>query len=291
MSVPPAKRSGSIGAVGLVLIGLACQDVGAAFAVLVFPQVGAVGMVALRIVFSALVLLLIARPRLRGHSRADWYTVLAFALALVGMNTLFYLSIGLIPLGTAVAIEVLGPLILAVVTGTARSRWIWAALALVGILLLGRSGLGTLDPVGVALAAGAGVMWAAYILTSSRTGARFPGLDGLALAMGIGAIIILPFGIFLSGGAIFRPEILGLGFIVAFMSSTLPYTLELIALRRLPTTTFSMLLSLGPVVAAAAGFIVLGQVLGWLELLAIVLVVIASAGAVYSSRTRPDLTP
>ncbi|RLP76557.1 EamA family transporter [Mycetocola tolaasinivorans] len=279
---PKARLTG----VALVLAGMACQDVGAAFAILVFPQTGALGMVALRMGFSAILLFLIARPRLRGHSRSQWLTVVGFAFALMLMNTLFYLAIDRIPLGPAVAIEVLGPLTLSVITGRGRARWAWAGLALAGVALLGHGGWGTLDPIGVLLALLAGVMWALYIVTSARTGASFPGLSGLAIAMSIGAVMILPFGLIASGGAVLAPNILALGLLIAIMSSAIPYAAELNALRRLPTAVFSILMSLGPVVAALAGLFVLHQKLGLFEVLAIVLIVAASAGAVHSSRPR-----
>ncbi|RLP81374.1 EamA family transporter [Mycetocola lacteus] len=281
-----ASSKGRLTGVALVLAGMACQDVGAAFAILVFPQTGALGMVALRMGFSAILLLLIARPSLRGRSRAQWLTVVGFAFSLMLMNALFYLAIERIPLGPAVAIEVLGPLTLSVITGRGRMRWLWAALALAGVALLGHGGWGTMDPIGVLLALSAGVMWALYIVTSARTGASFQGLDGLAIAMTIGAIMILPFGLIASGGAVLAPQILALGLLIAIMSSTIPYAAELNALRRLPTAVFSVLMSLGPVVAALAGLFVLGQTLGLFEVLAIVLIVCASAGAVQSSRPR-----
>lgn len=267
-----------------VVIGMLCQEVGAAFAVLLFPQAGAIGMVTLRVGFSAIVLGLIARPRLRDRTRADWLTVLGFAAALVAMNSLFYLALARIDLGTAVTLEILGPIVLALITGRRRSRWLWAVIAVAGVALLGREGLTSLDPVGVALALGAGVCWAFYILGSARTGAHFSGLDGLALAMMIGAVVLLPFGLLSSGGAILEPHILGVGLLVALLSSTIPYALEMLALRRIPAALFSMLMSLGPALAATAGFLVLGQDLGALDVVAIVLVMIAAAGAVRSGR-------
>lgn len=279
----PASRSPLVPLL-FVVIGMLCQELGAAFAVLLFPQAGAIGMVTLRVGFSAIVLGLIARPRLTGRSRADWMTVLGFAAALVAMNSLFYLALARIDLGTAVTLEILGPIVLALITGHRRSRWLWAIIALAGVALLGREGLTSLDPLGVMLALGAGVCWAFYILGSARTGAHFDGLDGLALAMMIGAVVLLPIGLVSSGGAILEPHILGVGLLVALLSSTIPYALEMLALRRIPAALFSMLMSLGPALAAAAGFVVLGQDLGALDVLAIILVMIAAAGAVRSGR-------
>lgn len=267
-------------AVGLVVIGLACQEVGASLAYLLFDDVGPLGMVMLRLVFSALVLLLIARPRLRGHSASAWRGVLWLGGVLALMNGLFYLALERLPLGVTVTIEVLGPLVLSVVASRRRSAWLWAALALAGVLALGGGGWDRLDLVGVLFALGAAASWAFYILASARVGAAFPRLDGLALAMAFGAIVSLPFGVADAGAALLRPELLGIGAAVAILSSTIPYALELIALRRLPASAFAVLMSLAPATAALAGFVLLGQHLAWLELVGIALVIAASIGAV-----------
>ncbi len=288
MSTATSTRTGApaLGAAGLVVVGLICQEVGAAFAVTLFPSVGAVGMVSLRLAFSAAILMLIFRPRLRGRSRADWMTVLAFGLSLAGMNVLFYEALARLPLGVTVTIEVLGPLILSVVVSRRASAWLWAVLAFAGVAILGRGGFDSLDPIGVLFAAGAGALWVAYILMSARTGSRFERLDGLALAMTIAAIMVVPFGTATAGAAIIHPQILLLGLAVAVLSSTIPYGLELLALRRLPAATFSILLSLAPVLAALAGLLILGQPLTALDLLAMVLVVAASMGAVRAASRR-----
>jgi len=286
-SALPAKNSAPLGAVGLVVIGLLCQEVGASIAVLLFPTVGPIGMVTLRLAFSAIILLAISRPSLRGHSRRDWVTVAVFGLVLAGMNALFYLALERIPLGPTVTIEVLGPLVLSVIVSRRASAWLWAALAFVGVVLLSQGGFDRLDPIGVAFAAGAAVMWAGYILMSERTGQRFPGFGGLALAMSIGAIVTIPFGALTAGEALIRPEILLLGAAVALASSAIPYGLELIALRRLAAGTFSILMSVSPAIATAAGFFILHQKLSLLQGVAIVLVIIASAGAVRSARAKP----
>ncbi|MFU8945459.1 EamA family transporter [Mycetocola zhadangensis] len=282
-TAPASPSRAAVPAVGLVLVGLLCQEFGASFAVLLFPTVGPLGMVALRLAFSAILLMAIARPRLRGYSRSDWLTVAGFAAALAGMNALFYEALARLPLGPTVTIEVLGPLILSVVVSRRASSWLWALLAFVGVALLGWGGVDALDPVGVLFAAGAGAGWVAYILLSARTGARFPKLDGLALAMTMGAVVTLPFGIAGAGPAFFSPHILALGAAVAVLSSAIPYALELFALRRLAASAFSILMSLAPAMAAIVGALVLHQqltVLGWI---AIGLVVIASAGAVRSA--------
>jgi inner membrane transporter RhtA len=267
----------------LVVAGLACQEVGASLAVLLFPQVGPLGMVMLRLVFSALVLLAIARPTLRGHSRSDWMAVVQFGLVLAVMNGLFYLALERLPLGVTVTIEVLGPLVLSIVAARRASAWLWALLAFAGVVALGGGGWDDLDLVGVLFALGAAASWAFYILASARVGGAFPKLNGLALAMAVGAVISLPFGIFDAGAALLRPELIALGAAVAVLSSTIPYAFELIALRRLAASAFAILMSLAPATAALAGFIFLGQHLAWLEILGIGMVIAASIGAIRSS--------
>jgi inner membrane transporter RhtA len=271
--------------VGLVVAGLALQEVGASFAVLLFPEVGAIGVVSLRLGFSALILLLVCRPSLRGHGAAGWATVAGFGLVLAAMNFLFYEALDRIPLGAAVTIEVLGPLVLSVATSRRLSGWLWALLAFAGVALLGQGSFGHLDPVGVLFAFGAAATWAGYILLSARTGRRFARFDGLAIGMTIGAIATVPFGVAVVGAAgFFRPEILLVGAAVAVLSSTLPYAFELLALRRLPAATFSILMSLAPAIATLAGLVILGQEFTALGAVAIGLVILASAGAVRSSR-------
>ena len=277
-----SRRGGTTPAILLVIAGLACQEVGASIAVLLFPQVGPLGMVMLRLVFSAVILLLIARPRLRGHSRVDWTSVALFGLVLALMNALFYLALERLPLGVTVTIEVLGPLVLSIVASRRASAWLWALLALAGVVALG-GGWDRLDPLGVLFALGAAASWAFYILASSRVGRAFPKLDGLALAMAIGAVIALPFGILDAGASLLRIELVALGAAVAVLSSTIPYALELIALRRLPAAVFAILMSLAPATAALAGFVFLGQHMTLLEIVGIALVIAASVGAVRTS--------
>ncbi|WP_127473549.1 EamA family transporter [Microbacterium sulfonylureivorans] len=276
-------RAGTTPAVLLVVVGLACQEVGASLAVLLFPTVGPLGMVMLRLVFSAVLLLLIARPAIRGHSRSDWTGVVWFGVVLATMNALFYLALERLPLGVTVTIEVLGPLALSIVAARRASAWLWALLALVGVVSLGGGGWDRLDPLGVVFALGAAASWAFYILASARVGRAFPKLDGLALAMTVGAVIALPFGIADAGTALLRLEIVALGAAVAVLSSTIPYALELVALRRLPAAVFAILMSLAPATAAIAGFVFLGQHLTWPEIVGICLVIAASIGAVLSS--------
>jgi len=287
----PTRSSLPLGSVGLVIAGLALQEVGASFAVLLFPSVGALGVVSLRLGFSALILLAIARPSLRGYSRGSWTTVAGFGVAIAAMNFLFYEALDRIPLGAAVTLEVLGPLAVSVFTSRKRSRWLWAVIALAGVVLLGQGSFGHLDPLGVVFALGAGATWAGYILLSARTGAHFPRFDGLAIAMSIGALVTLPFGISVTGSALFQPHILLIGAAVALLSSTLPYAFELLALRRLPAATFAVLMSLAPAIATLAGLVILGQTFTVVGAIAIGLVIVASIGAVRSARPAPPTEP
>jgi len=287
----PPRAPGRLGGVALVLGGALSVQFGSALAALLFPRAGVAGAVTLRLTIGALLMLVVCRPRVRGYGRRDWAAVLAFGLALAGMNSIFYQAIERIPLGPAVTLEVLGPLALSVIAARRMAAWCWAALALAGVVLLGQGGFDRLDPAGAALALTAGAMWAAYIVCSARIGARFPGADGLALALTVAALLTLPFGLADGGGRLADPVVLGLGTGLALLASVLPYSLELAALRRLPTATFAVMMSLGPAIAAVAGWLVLGQALRPVEVLAIALVVAASAGAVRAAAPPPSPAP
>jgi inner membrane transporter RhtA len=284
-------RGGTTTAVVFVIVGMACQEVGASIAVVLFPQAGPLGMVMLRLVFSALVLLAIARPSVRGHDRAAWLAVLGFGAVLALMNGLFYLALSRLPLGVTVTIEVLGPLVLSIVASRRRSAWMWALLAFAGVLALGGGGWDRLDALGVVFALGAAAAWALYIVASARVGREFPKLDGLALAMTAGALLSLPFGIATAGGVLLRPEVLGLGAAVAVLSSTIPYALELMALRRLAASAFAILMSLSPATASLAGLLILHQRLSWLEVVGIAIVIVASIGAVRAAARVDGRSP
>ncbi|MEV7441610.1 EamA family transporter [Streptomyces sp. NPDC091204] len=284
-------RGRGLGPVALVISAGISVQFGAALAVMIMPRAGAAGVVTLRLAAAAVVLLLLCRPKVRGYSRSDWGTVLAFGVAMAGMNGLFYQAIDRIPLGPAVTLEVLGPLALSVLVSRRLVNVLWAGLALGGVVLLsghggGGLGFGSLDPLGAAYALGAGAMWAAYIVFSARTGRRFPQADGLALAMAVAAVLSLPLGIAGAGTDLLVPSTLALGLGVAVLSSVLPYTLEMLALRRMPAPTFAILMSLEPAIAATAGFLVLNQAMSALDALAIALVIAASMGAVRSQMRK-----
>ena len=274
-----AAVSGRPAAVAMVLAAAGSLQVGAAFAVTLFDDLGPGGAAFLRLLLAAVVLLALWRPRVRGHSMADLRIAAAFGLALGLMNWSIYEAMDRIPLGVAVTIEFWGPLAVAVVGSRRALDLLWVALAALGIVLLASPGGGGIDAGGVALALLAGGCWAAYIGLSARTGQAFPGGTGLAIAMAVGAVVVLPAGIAQGGAALVHPGLLASALVVALASSVLPYSLELEALRRLPGAVFGVLMSLEPAVAALAGLAVLGQALVPREWAAIGLVVTASAGA------------
>ncbi len=262
----------------LVLGGVVSVQFGGAFAATLVPRIGAAGSVFLRLVFATLILYAVARPSWRRRSRSDWVTVVLFGLALAAMNTAFYASLAHLPIGVAVTIEFLGPLGLAAILSRRPRDFLAVAAAALGVALVSGafdSSWNRFDRIGILFAAIAGVMWAAYIVMSQRTGKAFQGLDGLALALIVSSIVVAPLG--LTTIHTWTPRDIALGLAIAVLSSVLPYSLELVALRHLAQRVFGILLSLEPVVAAFAGFVVLGQVLDAPQLVGMGLVVVASA--------------
>jgi inner membrane transporter RhtA len=262
---------------------------GAALAATLFDDLGAAGTSVLRVGLAAVILVAVWRPRVRGVAREDLWLVLWLGLTLGVMNYAFYEAIARIPLGVAVTIEFAGPLGVAVVLSRRRLDLVWGALAAAGIVLLADPGGDSIDPVGLALVLVAAAAWAAYILLAARAGERFTGGRGLALAMIVASLVPLGPGIAEAGADLLTLEFLLLGAAVALLSSVIPYSLEMEALRRIPRHVFGVLMSLEPAIAALAGFVVLGQALGVRELLAIGLVVAASIGATRSSRSVPPI--
>lgn len=283
-----AARS-PLGPALFVALAAVSQEVGAAFAVGLFAAVGAVGAVFARFLVAGVLLGVAVRPRVLGLSSRAWFSVAALACTLTAMNVCFYFALTRIPLGIAVTVEVLGPLALSVLVSKRMSAWLWAGLALTGVALLSHSEVrfDRLDLVGLAFAAGAAVGWAGYIIASSRAAADFGNLDGLAIASMLGALATAPFAVMsVDPHAALRWEVLGLGVTVGVMSSVIPYSLELISLRHLPPETFAVVTCLSPVIAALAGWLILGQHLAVTGYVAIVLVTAASIGAVHSTRGR-----
>ncbi len=290
--MPPRSDSTPlhISPVWLVLTGILSVQFGAAIAKYLFDEIDPTAMVWLRLLTSAAVMLLLARPRLKGRSGADWRVAVTFGLSLGLMNWAIYQSFARIPIGIAVTIEFIGPLALAVI-GSRRPRdLIWVALAAAGVALLGLEP-GEVTLPGVLFALVAGGSWAAYILLSARTGRHWPGLDGLAVASVVAALLITPFALGTAGSALLDPRILALGALVGLLSSVVPYSLELIALRTMSTRLLSVLMSLEPAAAALAGLLLLRELLTSLQVLAIACVIAASIGATRSSPSAPMAEP
>ena len=275
----------SVSPVWLVVIGILSVQFGAGIAKSLFDVAAPTTIVWLRLATSALILVLFVRPALRGKSRTDWVVAVALGTTLGVMNWAFYQSFQRIPLGVAVTLEFLGPLTLAVV-GSHRARdLVWVALAAVGVGVLGLSGGGgSLNVAGVAFALTAGACWAAYILLSAQTGRRWPGLDGLAVASVVAMLLLTPAAVSVGGSDLLDPHILMIGAVVGLLSSVIPYSCEMVALRTMKPSVFSILMSLEPAAAALAGIVVLQEFLTWEQWIAMVCVVIASVGATRSSR-------
>jgi inner membrane transporter RhtA len=261
---------------------------GAAVAKSLFPTLGPPGVVFLRLLFGAAALWAIARPQLRGRPRADLRLVGALGVVLVSMNVSFYEALDRAPLGIVVTVEFLGPLAVAVLGSRRAVDLVWVALAGSGVALLADGGGQAVRPLGIVLAAVAGFFWALYILLGVRIGQRFPGASGLAPAMVLGAVLIAPWGIYTAGRHLRDAQLVGAAVGVGLLSSALPWSLELEALRRLPSHVFSVVLSLEPAVAALTGLLFLHEHLHVRAWIAIALVVLASAGA---ARRRRSLLP
>jgi len=252
--------------------------VGATVARHLFAFLGPAGTVFLRVAFGAGILLAIARPRWPRFDARQWRAIVLFGLIVAGMNLCFYEAIARIPLGVAVTIEFVGPLGVAIAGSRRPLDLVWAAMAAAGVALLSFIG-GTVTTIGLLFALGAAAGWASYIVISQRVGRMVPGGDGLGFALAVGALALLPFGIAGAGGELLNVRNLGIGLVVAILSSAVPFSLEFAALRRLPRQLFGILMSLEPAMGAAAGFFFLGQQLSLRDVVAIGLVIVASAGA------------
>jgi inner membrane transporter RhtA len=294
-----ANMSGSLPPASLLIFGMITVQLGAVLAKELFGALGPAGVVFLRLGFAALALLAMWRPwrSLRSHGareltsvpvsssgarRSAYVTVILFGLVLALMNFTFYSALTRIPLGVAVTVEFVGPLGVAVAGSRRALDVVWVVLAAGGIVLLaplGVFGAAQLDPVGLLLALGAGVLWAMYILLSARVGRAFPGVTGLSIAMAVGALVFLPVGVVGAGSALLNPTLLLLGAGVALLSSVIPYSLELAALRRMSTSAFGVLMSLEPAIATLVGWLVLREALELRTILALALVTTAAIGA------------
>lgn len=289
-SMTAGRTETPVPAVWLVLAGIISVQVGAAIAKDLFHLVPPTAMVWLRLVTSAVMFAAIARPRLGGRSASDWRVALGFGVSLMTMNWAIYQSFARIPLGIAVTIEFLGPLTVAVV-GSRRARdLVWVGLAGVGVALLGIEP-GELTVAGVLFALLAGAAWAAYILLSASTGRRWPGISGLAVASVVGAVVLAPPAVLDAGTDLLDPKVLVLGVAVGLLSSVIPYSFELRALRHIPPRVFGVLMSLEPAAAALAAMVLLGEFLTALQWTALACVVVASVGATRSTGPASEPAP
>jgi len=275
--------------VSLVLIGMLSVQFGAAVSKEQFSEIPPVGMVLLRLMTSSLILLVLARPRLAGRSATDWRPVLALGLALGAMNWAFYESFARIPLGVAVTIEFVGPLSVAAVGRRHPRDLVWVGLAALGVVLFG-AGPTRVDALGFGLALLAGACWALYIVSTAATGQRWPGVEGLAVASTVAALGVAPFAVASAGARLLEPHLLLLGALVGLLSSVIPYSLEMVALRTLPARVFGILMSLEPATAALVAALVLGEWLTPLQVVAIACVTAASVGAARTMSAR-DAVP
>ena len=288
--IPP--RDGLLGRApspALVVGAIASVQFGSAIAATLFAQIGPAGAVSLRLVFGTIILLALWRPhlRLRDYTRYQLVLACVFGLVLAGMNLSFYSALHRIPLGIAVTLEFVGPLAVAVAGSRRPVDLVWIAIAATGIVALTQGDAHHLNALGVALALLAGALWGTYIIVNARVGRAFEGGTGLALAMCVSSLVILPFGIAQGGSHLLEPRSLALGAAVGLLSSAIPYSFEVEALRRIRPSVFGVLMSIEPAMAALAGFIVLGQSLSARTLLGMALVVVASVGAARRTREAP----
>lgn len=276
----------------LVLTSIASVQFGSAIARTLFDDLGAAGVTLLRLAIAALILGAVFRPRIRTWTAAAWRAATLLGVVMAGMNLIFYLSLRTVPLGTAVTVEFLGPLLLALVQTRRLLDALWALLAAGGVVLLGLDGGGNAPLAGLALALAAGLCWAGYIVLSARLGSLVPGTGGLAVSLAVGAVVVLPFGVAGASAVVDRPILLAGGVSVALLSSVVAYGLEINALRHLPTRVFGVLMSLEPAAAAIAGLLVLHQRLGLPEMAALLLVSLASLGVTLGRREPvPPIPP
>ncbi len=265
--------------IALLVVAMTSIQSGASLAKNLFPLVGAEGTTALRLVLGAIILSLVMQPWRARLDLRKCHALLAYGLALGGMNLLFYMSLQSIPLGIAVALEFTGPLALALFSSRRLLDFVWVILAIAGLWLLLPTGAtqSAIDPLGAGLALGAGVCWSLYIIFGQKAGAQH-GRHTVALGTWVAALLVLPVGLWHAGGDLFDLDLLPIALGVAVMSSALPYSLEMIALTRMPARTFSVLMSLEPAIAALCGLIFLGEKLLWGQWLAVAAIIIASTG-------------
>jgi inner membrane transporter RhtA len=282
----PAGVALAVGAMGIIQLGIALSEP-------LLHEVGPAGVVALRLLVAAAILWPLTRPALRGRTRPDLWAAIALGVCSGAQTLAFFAALDRIPLGAAVTIEFLGPLAVGLAGSRRPLDGVWVALVAAGVALLalGHGTSGALDPVGVALAGVAAVCWAGYIALTRRVGARWTGLEGLAVSLAVAAALTLAPGVATAGSALIDPEVLAVGAGLAVLAPLAPYVLEMLALRRMPAGVFGVLMCLEPAIGAALGFALLGQGLALSAVAAIGLILVASTGATLSARPRTTVEP
>lgn len=280
-------RTALLAPIALLAVAMMSIQSGASLAKNLFPLVGAEGTTALRLFLAAIILSLVMQPWRARIDLRKCHALVAYGLSLGGMNLLFYMSLQSIPLGIAVALEFTGPLALALFSSRRLLDFVWVILAIAGLWLLLPTGAtqSAIDPLGAALALGAGVCWSLYIIFGQKAGAAH-GRHTVALGTWVAALLVLPIGAWHAGSGLLNVDLLPIALGVAVLSSALPYSLEMVALTRLPARTFSVLMSLEPAIAALCGLAFLGEKLLWGQWLAVGAIIVASAGAAATIRPQ-----
>jgi len=267
-----------------VLLAIISVQAGAAIAKGLFPILGAATTASLRIGLSALILLLVNRPKFKSLTRVQWKAVIPYGLCLGAMNFIFYMAIKRIPLGLGVTLEFIGPLLVAILGSKRIADYLWVLLAGAGIALIAPWNTTGIDPLGVGLALLAGAFWAGYIIMGGKISRLMKGSDAVSIGMVFATVLILPFGMSSGGFSQLTPVLLFSGLALALLSSAIPFTLEMQALRQMPARTFSILMSMEPGIAALCGLVFLHEHLSFKEWLAVTLVIVASAGATLTAK-------
>ena len=272
---------------GLILLAIFAIQIGAGLAVFLFPFLGAEGTASLRIIFSAIILSVAARGQIfsfRQIFQQNWLLLIAYGISIATMSFFFYKALALIPLGAVMAIEFIGPLGLSAITARQPLHFLWVAIAAIGVCLLSPFSGADLNPLGVLFAFLASTGWTSFIILSKKIGQRVPGNDGLAIAMIIAAIIMFPTFVPLTGILLTKPLLFLAGLMIALLATTIPFTLEFNALKRLPTRAYGVLISLEPAVAAIVGVVLLKEHIGFRGITAVICVVIAAVGMALSEK-------
>jgi inner membrane transporter RhtA len=273
-----------------LLAAMLSLQVGASIAKTLFPAIGAEGATTYRLVLSAVMLAVVMKPWRAHLTRTNWQAVTLYGASLAGMNLTFYMSLATIPLGIAIALEFCGPMAVAMLWSRRAVDFLWVGLAIAGLLLLLPldSSVSTLDPAGAMLALTAGVFWAIYIVAGQKAGSEHGGLTP-GIGVIVAAVLIAPVGAVHAGTALFTPALIPAGLAIAVLSSAVPYTLEMYGMRRLPTHTFGTLMSVEPALGAVVGFVLLQERLAPLQIAAVGVIVLASAGAAFTVKPKAEL--